>query len=355
MQRWNKYLIFRGSEKNYVRNGAWVVEKSIKLFHGKANPLRHFSVDDLNKMNVERKPYFGGGIHFSQEFHRGSWGGIVVLVKIDYHNFSNLFSEIVVATQMVTHNNAHKILGCCLETKNPIIVYEWVGHHETLEDCICVIDENGQKKRVLEWKDKLRIAWEISHAVAYLHTAFPRPILHLKLSHRNVLLDLDNTARLSDFSFSKSIPKGEESVTGAAGISGYVAPEFSGPENLYAKVAESTDVFAFGMLFITLLIGDDIGYGMTGSVKRRLKFAYGIKKKLISNIVDFAITRNAATPIEDLQLRASIELVLRCITVRHCRPTMVEVATELKNMIRLTEVMSFKTSVFFFSTLIYKM
>ena len=191
----------------------------------------------------------------------------------------------------------------------------------------------------MEWKDRLRIAWEISHAVAYLHTAFARPILHLDLSPQNVLLDLDNTARLSGFSHSESIPEGEESVITELGISGHVAPEFGEPEFRYFdhKVAESTDVYAFGMLFTTLLIGYAIGIGYkmrtTVSVKKQLECA--IKNKLISNIVDPVST------IEDLQLRASIELVNRCITVQHCRPTMVEVATELKNMIRLTEVMSF--------------
>ena len=334
MQVWNEYFIFRGSEKNYIRNGAWVLEESIKLFHGKANPIRHFSVDDLNNMNVERKLYFGEGSSLSQGFHRGLWQGIVVLVKIDHLYHENFLHEIVVATQMVTHNNAHKILGCCLETEYPILVYEWVGHYGTLDALIPVRDENGQKKLVLEWKDRLRIAWEISHVVAYLHTAFPRPILHLNVSPQNVLLDLDNTARLSGFSYSKSIPEGEESVRA---ISGHVAPEFGRPGSVFFgyKVAECTDVYAFGVLFIRLLIGNDIGYKMrtTESIKKQLECA--IKNKVISNIVDPVST------IEDLQLRASIELVNRCMTVQHCRPTMVEVATELKNMIRLTEVMSF--------------
>ncbi|KMS99368.1 hypothetical protein BVRB_2g044930 [Beta vulgaris subsp. vulgaris] len=334
LQVWNKYLIFRRSEEHYIKNGALVLEESIKLFHGKANPIRHFSVDDLNNMNVEREPYFGEDIYYG--FHRGLWQGIVVSVKIAHYLHKYSLHELVVATQMVTHNNAHKILGCCLETETPVLVYEWVGHYETLDTHIRVRDENnGQKKRVLEWKDRLRIAWEISHVVAYLHTAFPRPILHLNVIPKNVLLDLDNTARLSDFSDSISIPEGEESVKRRFLWNGHVPPENDQPGNRDRKVAQSTDVYAFGMLFFMLLRGNDSGYRMSESAKKMLQYA--IKNKLISNFVDPAITRNTVSTIEDLQLRASIELVNRCITVQHCRPTMVEVATQLKNMIRLTE------------------
>ena len=149
MQRWNEYLIFRGSEKNYIRNGAWVLEESIKLFHGKANPIRHFSVDNLNNMNVERKQYLPYDFHYLYPLHpfrRGLWQGIVVSVKIAYSFRKKLLHELVVATQMITHNNAHKILGCCLETKYPVLVYEWVGPCEILDARIRVRYENGQKK-----------------------------------------------------------------------------------------------------------------------------------------------------------------------------------------------------------------
>ncbi|KMS99370.1 hypothetical protein BVRB_2g044950 [Beta vulgaris subsp. vulgaris] len=145
-----------------------------------------------------------------------SWflGGnrIVVLVKKPGVARKEYFlREIVVAIQMVTHNNGHKILGCCLETECPILVYEWMSHG-TLEGCILVGDENGPNKQVLEWKDKLRIAWEISHVVAYLHTAFPRPIIYGHLTPMNVFLDQDNIGRLSDFILSISISEGVKNL-----------------------------------------------------------------------------------------------------------------------------------------------
>ncbi|XP_021762076.1 non-functional pseudokinase ZED1-like [Chenopodium quinoa] len=331
----DKYMIFSGNEENFVRNGAWLLEESIALFHGKANPVRHLSVDDLNNMNVERLSCYSEG-----NLYQGSWEGRVVLVKkhqCRYDCAERILREIVVATQMATHNNAHKILGCCLETDLPVFVYEWMPN--TLQDRICPNYAN-QSKAVLEWKDRLRIAWEISHVAAYLHTAFPRPIIHRDLKPHNVFLNQDNAVKLGDFSFCVSIPEGEEfiKVDKILGTFGYLAPEHS----MKCKVAKSTDVFSFGMLFLVLLTGKR-PYFFSRTEEEELDIISwvrnGVKNNHVNKIVDPTITRNGVTSIEDLQLRASAQLAIRCLSEEEdCRPTMVEVATELKNMIRSLEV-----------------
>ncbi|CAO2831192.1 unnamed protein product [Amaranthus hypochondriacus] len=51
--------------------------------------------------------------------------------------------------------------------------------------------------------------------------------------------------------------------------------------------------------------------------------------------IDPTITRNGVTDIEELQLRYSIQTALLCVADKeNCRPTMVEVATELMNIIK---------------------
>ncbi|XP_021757990.1 uncharacterized protein LOC110723022 [Chenopodium quinoa] len=386
LKRGDKYWIFHGSEKNLIKNGAWVLEKSISLFHGKINPIRYFSTDELNHMNVE----YECKLHGCFSMYQGSWQGRAVLVKlldlpeklsseyfrevvgslmgthgndhkIEWHtveflvngshcNFHQLMlcpppeekeeekeellellREIVVGSQMGTHSNVHKLLGCCLETELPVLVYEWI-EDETLEDRILLINKN-QKKQPLEWKDRLRIAWEISHAIAYLHTAFPRPIIHTQLKSKTVFLD-NNIAKLYNFGSSVSIPEGEEFVklNVIHGTPGYMAPEFS------SHVAESIDVYSFGMLFLMLLTAKKVSEKTHNSIGLKEWVQEGIKHKCISEIVDSAITRNGVTGIEELQLRASIHLALSCVVKEaYSRPTMVEVATELKSMITSPE------------------
>ncbi|XP_021762095.1 uncharacterized protein LOC110726887 isoform X2 [Chenopodium quinoa] len=385
LKRGDKYWIFQGSEKNLIKNGAWVLEKSISLFHGKTNPIRYFSTDELNHMNVEYECKH-------DSMYQGSWEGRAVLVKllenlpekvsseyfrevlgsltgthgndhkVEWHTIEfrmrgsqgnvhqlmlfpppeekeeeeellELLREIVVGSQMGTHSNVHKLLGCCLETELPVLVYEYI-EDETLEDRILLINKN-QNKQPLEWKDRLRIAWEISHAIAYLHTAFPRPIIHTHLTPKTVFLD-NNIAKLYNFGSSVSIPEGEEFVklNLIHGTSGYMAPEFSNNSH----VAESIDVYSFGMLFLMLLTAKEVSNKTHNSIGLKEWVQEGIKNKCISEIVDSAITRNGVTGIEELQLRASIHLALSCVVKEaYSRPTMVEVAIELKSMITSPE------------------
>lgn len=65
-----------------------------------------------------------------------------------------IIREIVVSTQMGSHNNVQKLLGCCLETDLPVLVYEWVGT-ETLADRILGV--KSQNRPPLEWKARLKV------------------------------------------------------------------------------------------------------------------------------------------------------------------------------------------------------
>ncbi|KAH0912318.1 hypothetical protein HID58_035639, partial [Brassica napus] len=64
----------------------------------------------------------------------------------------------------------------------------------------------------LAWNVRLKIAREIADAVTYLHTQFPRIIIHRDLKLNNIFLDENWTAKLSSFSLSIPIPEGESCV-----------------------------------------------------------------------------------------------------------------------------------------------
>ncbi|KNA17578.1 hypothetical protein SOVF_078140 [Spinacia oleracea] len=127
MQR-GKCLSFGGN------SGRLLLEESISLFHGKTNPIRCFSVDELNAMVLDCDCYV-----FVDGFSK--WYKECII------------REIVVSTQMGSHNNVQKLLGCCLETDLPVLVYEWVGT-ETLADRILGV--KSQNRPPLEWKARLK-------------------------------------------------------------------------------------------------------------------------------------------------------------------------------------------------------
>lgn len=62
--------------------------------------------------------------------------------------------DIVTGTQMSTHSNVLKLIGCCLATKHTILVYEFVGS-ETLPYYIS--STNEIQPRPLSWKCRIKI------------------------------------------------------------------------------------------------------------------------------------------------------------------------------------------------------
>lgn len=138
MQGRGKYKIFEGSIENFIENGALALEESISLFHGRTNPIHYFSVDELNAMNLE--PHSMSFKESDVNWYKGFWDGRHVLVKEQTEKFftelrSGTFREILVAAQMSTHNNVHKLLGWCLESTYNILVFEWV-ENVTLHDLV---------------------------------------------------------------------------------------------------------------------------------------------------------------------------------------------------------------------------
>uniref|UniRef100_A0A803LUS8 Protein kinase domain-containing protein n=2 Tax=Chenopodium quinoa TaxID=63459 RepID=A0A803LUS8_CHEQI len=247
---------------------------------------------------------------------------------------------------MSTHNKVHKLLGCCLETKVPVLIYEWVAA-ETLEDRILLKDEKQNKLPVLEWKDRLRIAWEISCAVSYFHSAFPRPFIHGYLEPLSVFLNQDNAAILSNFSLSASIPEGQNFVVDhfVEETRGYEAPEYQ----TRREFTEYTDVYSFGVLFLVLLTGKDATFsciciGENAKSTNIIDWVTSkIRNKRISEIVD-PVINNSEIPASELS--ASIDLALRCTSFQaYKRPTMEDVEIELCNMLRSSKSIPTTSSV----------
>ena len=246
-------------ETPFMKNGRLLLEELIAFCNGKSNPIRVFSAKELRKAtnNYDQRQCIMWDSDF--KLYKGSLEDRLLSVK-KYHTEEERFSvledvtlgiikDIVVGSQMSVCQNVLKLLGCCLETKYPTPVYEFVGD-KVLSNFI--IPTGIVHFEPLTWKCRLRIAMGIANAVAYLHTAFSRPVVHRDVRSAIIILDENNVAKLIDFSLSISIPKGEQYVEDAVrGRLGNLAPEYV----LTGYITEKVDVYTYGVLLLGLLAG----------------------------------------------------------------------------------------------------
>ncbi|XP_065629478.1 serine/threonine-protein kinase ZRK1 [Quercus suber] len=189
------------------------------------------------------------------------------------------------------------------------------------------------------WERRLKIARQIAHALSYLHTAFPRPVIHMNMDMRSILLNEHDVPKLSDFYFSVSIPEGEADVD-APFISNFRSPEFK----TEGKVTEKADVYDFGRILLELLTGECSREISRLTIDKDSSLVAYIHNRAqgscINEIVDPAILAEDGEGGATLehQLQAVVDLGLTCTEEDpQTRPTMVDVTKQLRRIERFAQ------------------
>ena len=92
---------------------------------------------------------------------------------------------------------------------------------------------------------KARIVLDVAHALTYLHCLDPI-VLHRDLKSRNILLDKQLRAKLTDFGVSRE--RSDRTMTAGVGTSLWMAPEVMMGE----RYDEKADLFSFGVVLSEL-------------------------------------------------------------------------------------------------------
>lgn len=108
---------------------------------------------------------------------------------------------------------------------------------------------------------KLKIALHIAEGLAYLHSLHPR-VIHRDLKSKNVLLNSEMDAKLSDFGISRERRfEGDTHMTAGIGTSFWIAPEIL----LGRDYDERADIYSFGVV-LSEIDTDDYPYWNSGNV-----------------------------------------------------------------------------------------
>ncbi|XP_045788408.1 probable L-type lectin-domain containing receptor kinase S.5 [Trifolium pratense] len=153
------------------------------------------------------------------------------------------------------HKNLVKLIGWCYESKELLLVYEFMPKGSLDKYLFNQSSElESQYSKVLDWKTRNSVIRDVAQALDYLHNGCERRVLHRDIKASNIMLDLDYVAKLGDFGLARTVQKRNEthhSTKEIAGTPGYMAPETF----LIGRATVETDVYAFGVLVLEVVCG----------------------------------------------------------------------------------------------------
>ncbi|GMP40877.1 hypothetical protein CsSME_00011165 [Camellia sinensis var. sinensis] len=313
-------------EKFFKRNGGFLLQQ-LSSTDGNVEKTKLFNEKELEKAtdhyNEDRILGHGG----QGTVYKGmlSDGRIVAVKKskvLDEGKVEQFINEVVILSQ-INHRNIVMLLGCCLETEVPLLVYEFISNGTLFQH---IHDPNVELP--LLWEMRLRIATEVAGALSYLHYAASIPIYHRDIKSTNILLDDKYKAKVSDFGTSRSVAVDQTHLTTLVqGTFGYLDPEYFQS----SQFTEKSDVYSFGVVVVELLTGQKAISSTRSQEGRSLAtyFIQSMEENRLLDILDPKILKDGRR--EEIMVVA--HLANRCLNLNgKKRPTMKEVVVELEGI-----------------------
>ncbi|ESW12371.1 hypothetical protein PHAVU_008G106600 [Phaseolus vulgaris] len=181
--------------------------------------------------------------------------------------------------------------GFCSHSRFSFLVYEFLEKGSTNK-----ILKDDEQDIAFNWNKRFDAIKGVSNALFYIHHDCSPPIVHRDISSKNVLLNLEYVAHVSDFGTINLLNPNSTIWTSFVGIFGYASPEFT----YTMEVNEKCHVYNFGVLALEILFGkhlkDFINSFLTSSSKldKHLSYPVNITKEiaLIVRIANVCLTKS---------------------------------------------------------------
>ncbi|KAL3502094.1 hypothetical protein ACH5RR_036543 [Cinchona calisaya] len=316
---------------------------------------KRFSYTELRDATKDFADFIGKG-GFGDVYKGTLSDGRVVAVK-SLKNVTGgdagFWAELTIIARM-HHLNLVRLWGFCTEKGKRLLVYEYVPNgsldkflfqkHWINSDLVESPDmeqEMGERKPILDWNMRYRIALGVARAIAYLHEECLEWVLHCDIKPENILLGDDFCPKVSDFGLAK-LKKKEDimSKSRIRGTRGYLAPEWVRPEPITSK----SDVYSFGLVLLEIVAGKR-NFDHKNSNVDSAEFFFPswafdkvFKEMNVDDILDQRIKHSYDSHAHFDMVNRMVKTAMWCLQDRaENRPTMGKVAKMLEGTVEITE------------------
>ncbi|XP_068316334.1 uncharacterized protein [Pyrus communis] len=217
----------------------------------------------------------------------------------------------------ISHENVERLLGCCLETRWPIMVYD-------SSNALTLVEHFHKNKLKLSLESRTKIAVETAGALAHVHS---RSVIHRDVKTTNILIDrTTHTVKVTGFGASRLLDEDEgemeDEVSTLPGTSRHLDLEY----------LKSRDVYSFGVVLVELLTRQEAISSDGSETFLANDFLCSVQEDHLGQILDGEINTDKFS--FEMAKKVSV-LAVTCLRSRGKeRPSMEKVAEELEGLVQ---------------------
>ncbi|KAF6168152.1 hypothetical protein GIB67_011537 [Kingdonia uniflora] len=245
-----------------------------------------------NGFHLSKKLGKGGfGTVYKGKFPNGQEIAVKRLSESSGQGSEEFMNEVVVISKL-QHRNLVKLVGCCIEGEEKMLVYEYLPN-KGLDSFLF----DPKKQSILDWRKRFQIIEGIGRGTLYLHR-------DLKAS--NILLDEELNPKISDFGMARIFGGNElqGDTLRVVGTYGYMSPEYA----MDGRFSEKSDVFSFGILLLEIVSGKrNTSFSHHEQHLSLLGYAWKLWNEDNSTLIDPGLSEPCVNPDEAVAFGAVVQ------------------------------------------------